>query len=254
MSNIVKWALIALAVVAAGYAALRVMANTQKETCLNGEGRPAMEACSFVVKWGGGDTKTEALFKRSRLYARQQLHERERADLEAILPAVNSAGLTPARRAEIYAALSAAYGRGGDQEKALKYSELAVQTGGSGPAVYLALAGAYIDLGRHAEAVALLEKAEGLEKNHTYYNALAAAYSGKGDYRAAYAALKAALKVKAPRPVLAATAKQMGMVCFELKLYKEADLYLGYAQRSGADCPECPLLLTAIRESLGAYQ
>lgn len=254
MSNIVKWALIVLAAAAAGFAALRMTANTQKATCLTGEGRPAMEACSFVVKWGGGDNKTEALFKRSRLYARQQLHERELADLEAILPAVNSAGLTPARRAEIYAALSSAYGRGGDSEKALKYSELAVQTGGSGPAVYLALAGAYIDLGRHAEAAALLEKADGLEKNHIYYNALAAAYSGKGDYPKAYEALKAALKVKAPRPVLAATAKQMGMVCFELKKYKEAELYLGYAQRSGADCPECPLLLTTIRESLGAYQ
>ena len=53
--------------------------------------------------------------------------------------------------------------------------------------------------------------------------------------------------------MLADTAKHMGLVCFELKRYKEAELYLGYAQKSGAECPECPLLLTTIRESLGDY-
>ena len=49
------------------------------------------------------------------------------------------------------------------------------------------------------------------------------------------------------------TAKQMGLICFELKRYKEAETYLGYVMKAGVDCPECPLLLTTIRESLGAY-
>lgn len=254
MSGVVKKALAGLVVCAAAFAAFKVMVDSRKAACLNGEGRPAMEACGTLVKWGTGAAKAEALFKRSRLYARQQLHDREFSDLEKILPVINSGGLAPARRSEIYAALALGSTRKGDAAASLKYSELAVQADASNPEVYLSLAGAYIDANRPADAAALLEKAAGMEKKHPYYNALAAAYSATGEYTKAYAALKEALKLKAPRPVLASTAKQMGMVCFELKSYKEAELYLSYAQRSGADCPECPLLLTAIRESLGAYQ
>lgn len=253
MAKVMKWVLVVLGVAGAASALLSSHISSKKTGCLSGQGKPAMEACGFLIKWQSGANKAEALFKRSKLYAIQGLHEREIADLEAIVPLVNSAGLPPARRAEIYVALSVAAGRKGDQAASVKYSEQAVQAGTSDPQVYLALAGAYIEAGRFQESVSLLEKAAGVEKKHPYYNILAAAYGGLGDYGRAYEALKTGLTVKAPRPVLAETAKHMGLVCFELKRYKEAAVYLNYAQRSGANCPECPLLLTTIKESLGAY-
>lgn len=253
MNKVIKWVLVVLGLAGAATALLSSHISSRKTDCLNGQGKPAMEACNFLVKWQSGANKAEALFKRSKLYDIQGLYDRELADLEAIVPLLGSPGLPPARRAEIYVALSVAAGRKGDQVAAVKYSEQAVQAGTSDPQVFLALAGAYIEAGRFQEAAGLLENASGIEKKHPYYNALAAAYGGLGDYARAYDALKTGLTVKAPRPVLAETAKHMGLVCFELKRYKEAAVYLNYAQRSGANCPECPLLLTTIKESLDAY-
>lgn len=253
MAKVMKWMLVVLGVAGAASALVSSHISSKKTGCLSGQGKPAMEACGFLIKWQTGANRAEALFKRSKLYAIQGLHEREIADLEAIVPLLGAAGLPPARRAEIYVALSVAAGRKGDQAASVKYSEQAVQAGTSDPQVYLALAGAYIEAGRFQESVSLLENAGGVEKKHPYYNTLAAAYGGLGDYGRAYEALKTGLTVKAPRPVLAETAKHMGLVCFELKRYKEAAVYLNYAQRSGANCPECPLLLTTIKESLGAY-
>lgn len=253
MNTAVKGIIVALGLGAGALVLFNSVMGTKKQDCYAGQGKPAMDACSFLIKWQPGAAKAEAFFKRSRLYSVQELYDREFSDLESILPFIKSPELSPSRRAEIYAALSIAAGRKSDHAVAMKYSELAVREGTADPQVYLSLAGAYIEAGRFQESAALLEGAAGIEKKHPYYNALAAAYGGLGDYGKAYATLKTGLAVNAPRPVLAETAKHMGLVCFELKRYKEAELYLNYAQKSGADCPECPLLLTTIRESLAAY-
>lgn len=253
MNKPAKGLLAALGVCVGVYALFASVAGIKKKDCYGGQGKPAMDACSFLIKWQPGAAKAEALFKRSRFYAVQELYDREFSDLEAILPYIKSSGLPAARRAEIYAFLSISAGRKDDHAASVKYSELAVREGTADPQVYQSLGGAYIEAGRFREAATLLEGATGIEKKHPYYNTLAAAYGGLGDYAKAYEALKAGLAVNAPRPVLAETAKHMGLVCFELKRYKEAELYLNYAQKSGADCPECPLLLTTIRESLAVY-
>lgn len=253
MNIALKGLVVAAGVAGGAFALYSSVTGTKKKDCYGGQGKPAMDACTFLVKWQQGAGKAEALYKRSRLYAVQELYDREFSDLEAILPFIKSPALTPSRRAEVYAALSISAGRKRDNAAAMKYSELAVREGTADPQVYLSLAGAYIEASRFQEAAALLEGAAGIEKKHPYYNTLAAAFGGMGNYQKAYEALKAGLAVNAPRPVLAETAKHMGLVCFELKRYKEAELYLSYAQKSGAECPECPLLLTTIRESLGDY-
>ena len=135
-----------------------------------------MDACTFLIKWQQGAGKAEALYKRSRLYAVQELYDREFSDLEAILPFIKSPALSPSRRAEVYAALSISAGRKRDHAASMKYSELAVREGTADPQVYLSLAGAYIEASRFQDAAVLLEGASGIEKKHPYYNTLAAAY------------------------------------------------------------------------------
>ncbi|MDA8243028.1 MAG: tetratricopeptide repeat protein [Elusimicrobia bacterium] len=252
MNKLIKPLMAAVAAALAGYVWFAVLGGSRKEACFNMTGKPAVEACSFVIRWRGGAEKAEALYRRSRLYASGEAWDDEKADLEALLAMKDSARLGKERLGNVYVGLALVATRKGDEAAARKYSELAVQTGNASSGVYLSLAGAYIEAKQYKQAADLLLGAAipDSEKKHPYYNALASAYGGMGDYPRAYYALKSGLAVKAPRPVLAATAKQMGLVCFELKRYKEADMYLSYAQRSGADCPECPLLLTTIRESL----
>lgn len=254
MKKAIKPLITVLLLAAVAYVGGNIFVGSKKTGCFGSKGKPAVDACSFLVKWQTGRNKADALYRRSRLYAEGSVWDKELADLEAIV-AMKDAALPKERMAYVYVGLAAASARNGDEAGALKNAELAVKEGITDPGVFLSLAGAYIEGKQYRAAVALLESApipDG-EKGHPYYNAIAAAYSGTGDYAKAYYALKKGLEVKAPRPVLAATAKQMGLVCFELKRYKEAETYLGYVMRVGGDCPECPLLLTTIKESLGSY-
>lgn len=254
MKKAIKPLVTIILIAAVAFVGVNLLLSSKTTACFGSKGKPAVDACSFLIKWKSGAEKGEALYRRSRLYAEGSVWDKEQADLESIV-SMQGAGLSRERMAYVYVGLAAAYGRKGDEAGALKNAELAVQQGITDPGVFLSLAGAYIEAKQYRSAVALLESAPipDAEKGHPYYNALAAAYGGGGDYAKAYYALKKGLEIKAPRPVLAATAKQMGLVCFELKRYKEAETYLGYVVRVGGDCPECPLLLTTIRESLGSY-
>ena len=151
-----------------------------------------------------------------------------------------------------YEALVKAYGQRGDAAGVRKYLELAAGAGTKDAAIYVALAGEYSAEKRSGEALKLLAAADalGAPKGHPYYNALASAYEGEGDFAKAYDALKSGLTVNAPRLTLAETSKHLGLVCYELKRWPEAETYLAYALRAGAPCLECGLLLTTIRESL----
>ncbi|MDA8132653.1 MAG: hypothetical protein M0011_14210 [Elusimicrobia bacterium] len=252
MTKILKPLIMLVITAAGGYVWMTIMAGAKKDACFGTMGKPAVDACSFIIRWRGGSAKADALYRRSRLYANGESWDAEKADLEALLAMKDSGDLNKERLSNVYVGLALIYTRRGDDSAARKYSELAVQTGNAGQGVYVSLAGAYIEAKQYKQAVDLLLGASipEAEKKHPYYNALASAYGGMGDYARAYYALKKGLAVNAPRAELAATAKQMGLVCFELKRYKEAETYLGYAQRAGAECPECPLLLTTIRESL----
>lgn len=252
MKKILKWVGVLLGVSAAVSVALSLFVSSKKKACLQGEGWPAMEACSFLVNWQTGTDKAEYLFRRAQLRAKGQMWDGELADLEAAAAAGLDAGLAKERLALIYGGLVKAYGLKGDAPAVVRSAGLAVQAGIADPEIHIALAGAYIEEKKFTEAVELLDRAGGLPnaRKHPYYNTLAAAYGGLGEYEKAYDALKTALTVPAPRPVLASTSKNMGLACFELKRYSEAETYLSYALRAGAECPECGLLLTTIRGAL----
>ncbi len=252
-AKLVKNSVMLIATAVLAFALLRIWAGFDRTSCFSGTGDSAVSACSFLINWPVGGDKAEALYRRSRLYSAGSDWKDEKADLERIVSG-GAAGLARERRAQVYTALAAVSARLQDEASVVKYSELAVDSGSADPGIYLAVADAFIDGKQYARAADVLLKAPipAGQKTHPYYDALAAAYSGMGNYAGAYEALDTALRsVKAPRPVLAATAKQMGLVCFELKRYDEAKLYLGYAVKAGADCPECPLLLTTINGSLG---
>ena len=178
--------------------------------------------------------------------------DRAASDLNDVIALKYSTQSPPAWVVYAYESLGKINSGKGNSAEARKYFELAAQNGSKEPEVYISLAKVYVEEKKFQEALNLLETAGGfdLAKTHPYYNAQASAYEGLNDFAKAYASLRAALLISAPRPVLADTAKHLGLVCFELKLYKEAETYLDYTLRAGVECLECNLLLTAIRESL----
>lgn len=251
MKKFLKWAAVIFGLSAASFAALAFLVNSKKDACLKGEGRPAMEACGFLLDNYPASRRAEFHARRAALYDTAGRENESVADLKALV-ALKEQGFAPQPLLlSAYEALVKAYDRRGDQAERRKYMELAAAGGSRVQEIHVALAGQYAEEKRGEEALKLLETAAGLGKpGHPYYNALASAHEALNDYPKAYDDLKTGLTVNAPRPVLAETAKHLGLVCYELKRYQEAETYLAYALRAGAACPECGLLLTTIRGSL----
>lgn len=251
-------AAVVLALAGAGYLAFSVFSASREKTCMEGEGSDAVDACTFLISWRGESYKRDALARRAQLHKKNKKWDRVISDLNELLAMKTSAPVPPEKTLAAYEALAEAYSEYGSAGDARKYLELATQGGSAQPALYISLAQALLKDKRFSEALALLdtvarfELSGTLEKTlkHPYYNTRASVYEGSADFGKAYGALKTALTVPAPRPVLAATSKHLGLVCFELKRYREAQLYLGYTLKAGLKCPECELLLTAMHGSL----
>lgn len=251
MSKFFKLAAGVLGAAAVAAAALLLLNNAKRGACLKGEGRQAVEACTFLLDKYPAAYRAGLLSRRAALYAKLGRQDEGAADLKAVAALAAPGQADKALLLAAYESLVKFYADRADQAETRKYLELAAAAGSADPAVYVALAEEYSAEKRGAEALKLLEKARPLGKpGHPYYNAQASAYESAGDYAKAYDALKTGLTVNAPRPVLAATAKHLGLVCYELKRWQEAETCLSYALRAGAVCPECGLLLTTIRESL----
>lgn len=252
IKKIIKWGALVFAVSTAGFIAFSYFLDARKKDCLEGEGRKAVEACTFLIGRHTSGYKAEYLLRRARLSQKAESWDEVLADLNELLAIKVAAQVPPEQVLAAYEGLVKAHSKKGNDAEVQKYIELAAQGGSRDPGVYLSLAGTYIEAKKFQEALNLLGTAGGLEgaKTHPYYNALAYAYEGLNDFPKAYESLKTGLTVRAPRPVLAATSKHLGFVCFELKRYKEAETYLGYTLKAGLDCPECGLLLTTIRGAL----
>lgn len=255
IKKIIKWGAAVFAVSAAGFIAFSFFLNAKKKDCLEGEGRKAAEACTFLINNHTAGYKGGYLLKRAQVLEKAESWDEVLADLDELLALNAAAKVPPEQLLAIYESLVNAHNKKGNPAEARKYAELAAQSGSRRPEIYVSLAGDFLASKKYQEALVLLETAGGLEgaKTHSYYNALASVHEGLNDFPKAYEALKAGLTVRAPRPVLAATSKHLGLVCFELKRYKEAELYLGYTVKAGLDCPECGLLLTTIRGALKEY-
>lgn len=251
MAKFLKFGAIAAGAAVAAAAGLLLFANAKRSACLKGEGREAIDACTFLLGKAPASYRAELLSRRAALNGKIGRQNDYLADLEAVAALKDTGLATKAQLLGAYEPLAGLYSERSDQASARKYLELAAAAGSADPAVYIALANEYSGEKRGAEALKLLETALPLGKpGHPYYNALAVAHEAANDYAKAYDALQEGLKVRAPRPVLAETAKHLGLVCYELKRWQEAETYLSYALRAGASCPECGLLLTTIRESL----
>jgi len=252
MKKITKWLLIALAVAGAAFIAFNLFLSVKQKDCLEGDGPKAIEACSFLINKHSAGSRPDYLVKRAQLLEKDSEWDKVISDLNELIAMKVSAQVPHDRILAAYESLYRTHLRKGDSAEFKKYLELAAQNGSKEPKVYLSLAEIYVEDKKPQEALGLLDTASGLVKvkDHQFYNALASAYEGLNDYEKAYGALKTGLAVSAPRPVLAATAKHLGFVCFELKRYKEAETYLGYVLKAGLDCPECGLLLTTIRGAL----
>lgn len=252
MMKILKWAGVIFGLSAASFAALLILNGVKRSGCLKGEGRGAVQACTFLLENYPAAYRPELLARRARLYEQTGSLDAMLGDLNA-LAGLKDSGLAPQPMLlGAYEALVKAYGQRGDAAGVRKYLELASGAGTKDASIYISLAGEYSAEKRSGEALKLLAAADalGTPKGHPYYNALASAYEGEGDFAKAYDALKSGLTVNAPRLTLAETSKHLGLVCYELKRWPEAETYLAYALRAGAPCLECGLLLTTIRESL----
>jgi tetratricopeptide (TPR) repeat protein len=252
MMKLLKWAGIVFGVSAASFAVLLVLNNMKRSACLQGEGRDAVKACTFLLDNYPAAYRADLLARRARLHEQTGRPDKMLADLKAVAEMKDSGLATKPVLLGAYEGLVKVYAAGGDEAEARKYRELAAAEGTKEAAIYISLAEVNAEEKRPGEARKLLEAAAALPqaKGHPYYNALASTCEAEGDYAKAYDALKSGLTVSAPRPVLAATSKHLGVVCYELKRWKEAETYLAYAIRAGAPCLECGLLLTTIRESL----
>ena len=255
MKKYTKWIFMFFALSGAGYIAFSFFMAGKKKDCLEGTGSAAVEACTFLIGNHTSIFKGPYLLRRAALQEKAGKWDDVLADLNELLAINVSAPLKPEQLVAVYESLVKVQDRKGSSAETRKYLELAVQNGSKTPEIYVTLAQTYIAEKKFQEAVNLLENAGRFDgaRKHPYYNALADAYEGLGDFMKAYEALKTGLAVPAPRPVLAATSKHLGLVCFELKSYKEAETYLGYTIKAGQPCPECALLMTTIRGALAEY-
>ncbi len=234
------------------YTASSLFTSYKKKSCLEKEGSRAIEACTYIISGRASGSKGRYLVRRAELLEKEKRWDELLSDLNAIVALKGSEQARPEWVLAAYEALGKIYAKRGNTAEVKKYLELATLSGSKDLEIYVSLAEAYIEDKKFQEALSLLEIAGGLgkAKKHPYYNALAYSYEGLSDSNKAYDALKTGLSVPAPRPVLAATSKHLGLVCFDLQRYREAEMYLGYTLRVGLDCPECVLLLTTIRGAL----
>ncbi|MDO8803012.1 MAG: hypothetical protein Q7R35_01150 [Elusimicrobiota bacterium] len=252
MKKIMKWVLIVFAVSGAAFVAFNLLLGVKQKDCLEGEGPRAIEACTFLIANHTAGYRADYLVRRAQLLEKRNEWDKVISDLELVIAMKTTAHLPPERVLAAYESLARMHLKKGNAAEIKKYFELAAQNGSKDPEIYISLAGTYVEEKKFQEALGLLVTAGGFEKakTHSYYNALASAYEGLNDYEKAYAALRTGIALPAPGLILAGTSKHLGLVCYELKRYKEAETYLDYTLKSGMDCLECGLLLTTIRGAL----
>lgn len=223
--------------------------------CMNGEGQPAIEACTFMIKYYPAPLqKVTYLLKRSTQYTKADNLKAGAADMEEILSLNEKEKLNMPEDilARVYNYLASEYGSSGDMEKGIKYAELAMKAGSEDPAVYINLSSVYIKEKRYQEAVESLKTAQKLDPSNsaTYFNYALIALAVP-DYPLGYSYLKKSesyrnaetAQGKLPAIKEVRFHKTMALACMGLKRYGEAEEVLTRLMESGQDCPECPDLL-----------
>lgn len=243
-----------LGLTAAGLVAGKLMVGSKAEACRGGEGEAAIAACTWIIA-----KVPPAVLSRSgyRVYRAGKYHAAGRdaeavADLEAVL-AAGASGEAKTPETEdltLYENLALYNEAAGKRAEALKYADLALQKGSGLPELHVMRARDLLASGKYTEALADLQLAEKQQfSSAALYITKGAIHRNLGEYEKAYVALSMAVPMSVSPGDAAAVGKELGLVCYKMRKYKEALGYLKKAQASGAPCPECPPLIAELEKA-----
>ena len=95
IKKIMKWGVLVFAVSTAGFIAFSYYLNARKKDCLEGEGRKAVEACTFLISRHTAGYKAEYLLRRARLSEKAESWDEVLADLNELLAIKVAAQVPP---------------------------------------------------------------------------------------------------------------------------------------------------------------
>lgn len=234
-------------------AAMFVLILLRKKTaeCRTGQGSVAIEACTFLINnFPGEAAKFAYLDQRRGHYAVAGAKQAELDDLNAMLQMAESGRVQPGDdiKAAIYEKAAEAYAKNADKAGALKAAEKAITLGSRNGSMYMMRGLSLLAAEKHADAVKDFKAAEsfGYKQLQLYMN-LGSAYLWSGDYNSAFGTLKTAEAMAAAPDDVGLISRQLGLTCFELKLYEQAVAYMTKAQPLTA-CPDCPAVIKMSQE------
>ncbi len=224
--------------------ALLLLGYLKKVTteCREGQGTVAIEACTLMIDHVSPEAyKFTYLNLRRGHYAVAGIKKEEFSDIAEIMKLADSGrvAIPAAALANVYERAAVLNSDMGNKEDSLKCLDKAVQLGSKDAATYITRGQAKLAEGKYVDAIADLKKAEDLgAKQVQLYMGLGSAYLGANDYNNAYLNLKKSEPLAVSSPDVIMLNRQLGLTCFELKLYDEAVTHMTKALLAGP-CPDC---------------
>lgn len=234
-------------------AAVFVLVLLRKKTaeCRGGQGSIAIESCTFLINnFPGEAAKFAYLDQRRGHYAVAGAKQAELDDLNSMMQMVESGRVQPGDgiKAAIYEKAAEAYAKNADKAAALKAAEKAIALKSNNGSMYMMRGLSLLAAEKYPEAIADFKAAEGFGyKQLQLYMNLGSAYLWSGDYNSAFGALKTAESMAAAPDDVGLISRQLGLTCFELKLYEQAVAYMTKAQPLTV-CPDCPAVIKMSQE------
>lgn len=233
--------------------AMFVLILLRKKTaeCRTGQGSVAIEACTFLINNFPGDTaKFAYLDQRRGHYAVAGAKKAEIDDLNTLIQLTETGRVQVGDdiKAAIHEKAAEAHAKTADKAAALKAAEKAITLGSKNGSMYMMRGLSRLAAEKYADAITDFKAAEGFGyKQLQLYMNLGSAYLWSGDYNSAFGALKTAEAMAAAPDDVGLISRQLGLTCFELKLYEQAVAYMTKAQPLTV-CPDCPAVIKMSQE------
>ncbi|MHB0995284.1 MAG: hypothetical protein ACYC2I_02825 [Elusimicrobiales bacterium] len=228
-----------------------ILLRKKTAECRTGQGSTAIEACTFLVNNFPGDAaKFAYLDLRRGHYAVAGAKKAEIDDLNAMMQLSESGRVQVGDdvKAAIYEKAAEAYAKNADKAAALKSADRAIALGSKNGSMYMMRGLSLLEAEKYPEAIADFKAAEGFGyKQLQLYMNLGSAYLWSGDYNSAFGSLKTAEAMAAAPDDVGLISRQLGLTCFELKLYEQAVAYMTKAQPLTV-CPDCPAVIKMSQE------
>ena len=227
---------------------LMVLGYLKKEVteCREGQGTVAIEACTMMIDHVSPEAyRFTYLNLRRGHYAVAGSKKEEMEDIISITKLVDGGrvAVPAAELADVYERAAALDAEAGNKEESLKFLDKAIMLGSKDTGAYITRGQAKLAAGKYADAIADLKKAEDLgSKQMQLYVGLGSAYLGASDYNNAYLYLKKGEPMASAQQDVIMVNRQLGLTCFELKIYDEAVAHMTKALLSGP-CPDCSAVI-----------